>query len=219
MSRFLKPAAARRFYDWVGKFEDTQAFYEDPALDALIAESGGESAASVLEFGCGTGRLAERLLVSTLADTTRFSACDISEKMVMLTRKRLARFGERINIWQSNGAIDFSPGAPPFDRIFSTYVLDLLPPDQIEAMLIAAHAALVPSGRLCVASIAPGEHFPASLVSSGWSSLHNLSPLLVGGCRPIRLLQLLPEEKWTVLHRNTVTAWAITSEIVVATPR
>ena len=58
----LKHSAARAFYDRFGKKQDCQSFYEDPALDELIAHASFEDARSVFEFGCGTGKFAARIL-------------------------------------------------------------------------------------------------------------------------------------------------------------
>lgn len=218
MARYLSPKAARRFYDFVGRHEDAQAFYEDPALDVLRREGGFARAAHVFEFGCGTGRLAESLLSGPLGENARYTACDISPKMVTLASARLARFGSRVAVWQSGAKPDFTSTEPPPDRIVTTYVLDLLAPDKITDVIAAAHAALSPGGRFCVTSITPGTGFPAVFVSGIWGGLHRLSPLLVGGCRPIRLAKFFPAADWSLAHDSTVSRWGVTSEIVIAIP-
>ena len=45
------PDDARRFYDRFGSRQDTQGFYENPALDDLVKYADFEHARSVLEFG------------------------------------------------------------------------------------------------------------------------------------------------------------------------
>lgn len=216
MARYLSPEAARRFYDRIGRLEDTQAFYEDPALAVLIDEGGFGTAQCVMEFGCGTGRLAERLL-SALPPDARYAACDLSGRMVELARSRLSRFGDRVTVWQCGPAPDFAPGHPPFDRIVTSYVLDLLPPEGIAAVLAAARATLSPGGRFCAASITDGAGFPASWLSTAWRGLYRLSPGLVGGCCPIRLAGFFADG-WSIQTDARVDPWAVTSEIVIATP-
>ncbi len=51
-------------YDRFGGWLDTQAFYKDPAIDELFSHADFERARFVYELGCGTGRLAERILAS-----------------------------------------------------------------------------------------------------------------------------------------------------------
>ena len=62
----LDAAGSRRFYDRFGRFQDTQRFYEDPAVHRLVELADFERSECVFELGCGTGRLAANLLSSTL---------------------------------------------------------------------------------------------------------------------------------------------------------
>jgi hypothetical protein len=54
--RMLSHEEARAFYDWFGARQDSQRFYEDPALCDLLGHADFGEARSVFEFGCGTGR-------------------------------------------------------------------------------------------------------------------------------------------------------------------
>lgn len=62
----LSRAQVKLFYDRLGARQDWQAFYEDPAAEELIAHAEFEKAKLVFEFGCGTGRFAERILAHHL---------------------------------------------------------------------------------------------------------------------------------------------------------
>lgn len=219
MARYLSVRSARRFYNAVGSKEDSQAFYEDPALDILVREGRFGSAASVFEFGCGTGRLAERLLAGPLPENASYTACDISPRMVALAKARLARFGTRVEVFESSGDTLSPFGRARFDRVVTSYVLDLLPPGEIDAFLQAAASALTDEGLLCAASIAPGKKFPSSAVMGIWRAANSVSPILTGGCRPIDLDGLLPPGSWSILHVSTVTAWGVTSKVVIASRR
>jgi len=41
-------------------------------------------------------------------------------------------------------------------------------------------------------------------------------PALVGGCRPIGLVDALDPAQWDVCHHTTVVAWGVTSEVLIA---
>ncbi len=213
--RFLTTAQARAFYDRFGARQDSQAFYEDPALECLLAHGSFGSARHVFEFGCGTGRLAEMILTRALPGQARYSGCDISETMIGLARARLERFGDRVTLWQSDGPPDFSPTGTEIDRVVSTYVLDLLPDAQIAAFLNEAARALVPGGLLCTVGLTGGTDLPSRLTSGLWSMLARLRPELVGGCRPISVAARLDED-WAIEYRTVVTAWTVPSEVLVA---
>lgn len=218
-SRYLAPIEAKRFYDRLGSRQDWQRFYENPALNELIAHAGFDSAHSVFEFGCGTGALAARLLQRHLPPNARYVGLDISSTMVSLALERLKPWSGRARVYQTDG----SPRAPEpehtFDCFVSTYVLDLVAPDFIEQLLSEAHRLLVPEGRLCLVSLAFGTSRFSRVVCWGWQRLWRLNPSIVGGCHPIELLEYLPSRDWNPLYRVTLTSWSLSSEVLVASAR
>lgn len=216
MAAMLSHHEARKFYDRFGARQDRQRFYEDPALVDLIVHSELRDAKAVFEFGCGTGRFARCLLEQHLQETTKYTAVDISPTMVALTREKLTKFGRRVNVILTEGEMNVPALTNSLDRYISTYVFDLLPDEDISALLNEAHRALRPEGLLGVAGLTHGDGFFARLVECLWRKLHTLRPSLVGGCRPISLLEFLGSPKWRIRHRRVVTAFGVSSEVVVA---
>jgi ubiquinone/menaquinone biosynthesis C-methylase UbiE len=207
---------AKRFYDRLGRAQDYQAFYEDRAIRELVSRGSFEISRSVLELGCGTGRLAEMLLTHHLSSDASYLGVDISDTMVDLSRARLERFGGRAQVVKvdPNARLPLNDGE--FDRFVSTYVFDLLGPKDAEAILREARRLLIPAGLLCVVSLAPGRTTSSRLVSSAWTAIWSRLPWVVGGCRPIELTQLLTG--WHIDSQVFVSAWALTSEVVIASP-
>jgi ubiquinone/menaquinone biosynthesis C-methylase UbiE len=214
--RTLSHAEARRFYDRFGARQDAQAFYERPALERLVAHSELAEAQAVVEFGCGTGRLAAGLLGGALSPSCRYLGLDLSATMVELAQARVARFGARAEIRRTEGEPRIDAPDASFDRFLSTYVLDLLPEDEIRSLLAEAHRVLAPGGLLAVASLTRGERGLPRALSFVWEGVHRLRPALVGGCRPIALSPHLAGRGWRILHRSVVAPYAIPSEVVVA---
>ncbi len=217
--RTLSHEQARRFYDRLGARQDSQGFYEQPALDALCDAARFEQAHAVLELGCGTGRFAAELLAGPLPGDARYLALDVSETMVALARERLAPFGERVEVRHTDGGLRIDEKDASFDRVVSTYVLDLLSEEDIRCFLAEAQRLLVPGGLLCLTSLAPGRSVPARLVTAVWSGLHRLQPALLGGCRPLDLPGLLDAAVWELRQCRLVEPWALASEAVVAARR
>src|SRR6266699_1298756 len=141
-ARVLTHQQAQAFYDWMGAKQDWQAFYEKRATRDLIAHATFETAQAVFEFGCGTGAFAECLLASHLEPAARYVAIDGSTTMVCLAKARLARFGPRVEVWQTDGSLRFAAAFGSCDRFVSTF--------DIAALLSEAHRLLVPEGRLCL---------------------------------------------------------------------
>jgi len=205
----------KRFYDHFGAGQDRQAFYEDPALDDLVAHAALAEARVITEFGCGTGRLARRILTG-LPDAA-YIGFDVSTTMLTLARRSLASCGSRAAVLQLEpGTVQLPIADRSSDRLISAYVLDLLPVADIGAFFEEARRVLKPGGRLCLVSLTTGTTLVPRLVAGVWSLLYRLRPQLVGGCRPIRLGAYCAPAHWDLLHLRTVVTWAISSEVLVA---
>jgi ubiquinone/menaquinone biosynthesis C-methylase UbiE len=214
----LSREQARRFYDEFGARQDRQGWYEDPANAALVAKAGFEQSSSVLELGCGTGRLAATLLAERLPQHCKYLGLDASGTMCGLARARLKAWLPRADVLQTDGSMSLPCAPQSVDRVLTTYVLDLLSLTDIETFLGEAHRVLVPQGLLCAVGLTPGERGIARSVTGLWRYVHRKSPKSVGGCRPLELVQCLPPERWRVLHRKVVVAWGLASEVVIASP-
>ena len=213
--RTLSHQEAKEFYDRFGAKQDAQGWYEDPATRALEVMGALHEARSVVEFGCGTGKLAARLLTEVLPSDARYVALDQSTTMVRLAKERLAAWNGRATVEAVSGPPDLRVGVGAADRVLSTYVLDLLSEEDIRRFLDEAHRVLAPGGRLCITNLTYGETGLAKLVTSLWLRIHRSNPARVGGCRPLRMTELL-DARWTDVRREVVTAWGLSSESVAA---
>ena len=214
----LTRSQARRFYDRFGAKQDAQAFYEDAALDDLIAHAQFDLAESIFEFGCGTGRLASLLLAKHLHASARYTGFDISQTMVDIARQRVSPYGKRANVALSDGSISFPLSDCSVDRVVSTYVLDLLSEADIIQALSEAHRVLTPTGKLCLVSLTNGKGLTSRVISGIWSMLFHLYAPVVGGCRPIRLASFSNQKFWVIEYCNVITQFGVPSEVLVASP-
>lgn len=212
--RYLSPEQAAAVYDRVGRWQDTQGFYERPAVDALIRAGQFEVATDVVEVGCGTGALAARLLDAHLPDTARYVALDVSATMVGLAQKALGDWSDRVRVERIDGHDPWPVPDSGADRVVAVYVLDLMAPVAIEAFFAEAGRVLRPGGMVTIASLAPGTHGISRLVSACWYQIWRINPHLAGGCRPVDIAALLPTG-WHVNATKTITRWAITSTVLV----
>lgn len=212
--RMLTRAEARACYDRIGCWQDRQGWYEDAALARLLAHGDFGQTRRVLEVGCGTGRLAARLLHGHMPAEARYLGLEQSPVMAGLTAARLAPWRARADV-----AMASVPPLPVRDgavsHVLATYVLDLLPRVEVTVLLAEAHRVLAPGGLLCVAGLAPAEAGLGRLVTALWRGIHRLNPRWVGGCRPLAVAPLLATPAWRLRHRTLVRAWGITSEVVV----
>lgn len=214
--RVLNFTGARAYYDRFGKKQDSQGFYEDPALDELIAHGSFPDARRVFEFGCGTGKFAARLLGKHLPSSATYLGCDISPVMVGLARDRLEAYGERARVVLADGPVRFPLPDRSVDRVVGNYVLDLLSEDDIRRFFAEAQRVLMPGGKVCIASLTEGVSLGSRLVSSLWMSVFRLNPSLVGGCRPVLVHAFVKSDQWRIVHQSVVTPFGVPSEVLVA---
>jgi len=214
----LTTAQVRAFYDRFGRKQDSQAFYEDAAFDALIDHAKFEQARAVFEIGCGTGRFALRLLQEYLPPDALYHGMDLSTTMVALARERLAPFAERGRVELSDGTLAFPVPDRSVDRVVVAYVLDLLSEEDIRQTLTEARRVLTPDGKLCMISLTRGTTLSSRVVSGTWNAIFRLRASLVGGCRPISLVPFLDRRQWSIASRQVVTPFAIPSEVVIVIP-
>lgn len=215
----LSHIQARAVYDRLGARQDRGAFYEAPALAALVDHAQLAEARCVFEFGCGTGSFALTLFNDYLPSDALYVGMDQSTTMVWLAAQRLAPFGQSAAILLSSGAMTIPAADQSFDRVITTYVLDLLSEADICAFVAEARRVLRPNGLLGLVSLTYGNTPFSTLVMWGWQQRYTMQPARLGGCRPIRLVDFLHAEQWQLRHRQVLTTWGLASELVIAAPR
>jgi len=211
----LTASEAEAYYNRFGKKQDSQGFYEDPALNDLIAHAGFQNAERVFEFGCGTGKFAERLLTEYLPAPATYIGCDVSPVMVGLATQRLKKYSERVKVLRSDGTVRFPLPDHSADRVISSYVLDLLSDEDIRTFLAEAHRVLIPAGRVCLASLTKGINLLSRILSSVWMAVFRIHPSIVGGCRPILLDEYIDRDRWKLEHRKILTPFGVPSEVLI----
>jgi len=215
----LTAEQVRRVYDRIGRAQDWQRVYEDAATADLVAHAGFDTADAVVELGCGTGRFAAELLARHLRAEATYAAVELSPRMVALASDRLWRWRDRATVSLVDGHATIPARDGAADRFVADYVFDLLGPEETRSKLAEARRVLAPGGLLCVAGLTNGEHGVARNVSRAWRGIWARWPALVGGCRPVRLVDALDPAAWEINHHRVVAAWGIASEVVIATRR
>ncbi len=215
----LEKDKVKAFYDGFGRKQDSQAFYEDPVVEEMVRHADFGTAESVVEFGCGTGRFAERLLTDHLWPGARYWGCDISETMVSLARERVLPFGFRAEVVRTDGGTSLPLPDGGADRFVSNFVLDILPDREIDQVVEEARRVLKQGGLIGLVSLTQAIGPLSSLVMGVWNALYSFRPSLVGGCRPIDLGSRFGGPGWEILHQRKMASFGIPSEVVVARKR
>jgi ubiquinone/menaquinone biosynthesis C-methylase UbiE len=213
----LDAEGARQVYDRIGRFQDSQRLYEDVATRRLAELAKLADGLSLFELGCGTGRYAAELLRTTLPASASYLGVDVSPNMVALARERLAGFSSRARVVLLEPPPLLLPADDGgFDRFVSSYVFDLLSPEDSRALIGEAARVLEPGGLLGLISLTHGSTRASRIVSSVWGAAATRWPRPLGGCRPIDLRELVVGPDWSVLHCEVLVRFAVPSQVLVA---
>ena len=200
---------ARQIYNRLGARLDRAERFEGQAkaraLDLLAVAPGQH----VLHIGVGTG--AEHAALQGAAGSQGLVVgCDLSRGMLQLTRRRADT-----PLCEGDAArLPFV--SSQFDRLFSAYMLDLIPLAEIPAVLAEFRRVLRPGGRLVLVSLTEGADAAIRLFVAGWKLVYRLDPRRLGGCRPLQLTPLL-EASGFMVARHVVVQRGFPSEVLVGT--
>lgn len=205
----ISSEAAQRFYDRLGQRIDWSERYEGRAKARALNRLAVSPGQRVLNIGVGTGKEHARLQAA-VAPGGVVVGLDLSSVMLRLTRARtgapLCRADARY--------LPFANAS--FDRLCSTYVLDLIPYADLPGLLAEFRRVLKPNGRLALVSLTEGIDLPSQTLIGLWKLVYRVRPVACGGCRPLQVAALVHQAGFHQVQREVVVQLGIPSEIVAA---
>lgn len=119
----------------------------DTMHEVILAMLPARPSPRILELGCGTGNLTQKLL--TRSPDSRVVAYDLSPQMLDEARQKLAAVGQQVEWIEA----DISRGdfAGPFDAVISAIAVHHVPPRAKPGLFRRLYAALRPGGCLVIA--------------------------------------------------------------------
>lgn len=175
----------------------------------LAAPRDGES---VLEVAVGTGvQLVELARRNPTGNTV---GLELSERMLDAARKRVAKagLGDRVEL-RLAGALELPFEDRSFDVVVNSYMLDLLPREQIPQALAEFRRVLRPGGRLVLSNMTIGERRRHRI----WDTLYARGLNLTANCRGVLAAPVLVELGFEQVRREYVSQLSFPTEIVIAT--
>jgi ubiquinone/menaquinone biosynthesis C-methylase UbiE len=198
-------------YDSLSKIYDiwgnlTESHARSRAMELAEIKNGQK----ILEVAVGTG-LAFYEIVKRNPDGTNIGI-DISAGMLKKARKRLSHLsGANYELKQAS-AFQLEGEDAQFDVLINNYMFDLIPFDQMDAILAEFKRVLKTGGKLVLVNMTIGEKFGSGI----YNFLYRLSPRLMGGCRGIRLSEKLKEHGFNVKVREYHQQCLLPSEVILA---
>ncbi len=206
----ISTSAARHFYNrwasWQAWVDHSESRARKRALDLLAPASGQR----ILNAGVGTGQTQAHLQTAV---TPAGMVVGLDLSLVMLQHSRA-----RVHTPLCEADVRHLPFAPAsFDGVFSSFVLDLLPFDDLAGLLQDFQRVLKPGGRIVLVLLTEGINAVSRLSMALWKLVYRVSPIACGGCRPVQLAALVSQAGFCQIVREVVVQLGMPSEIVAAT--
>ena len=193
-----------KIYDIWGNLTESRA--RSRALELAEIKNG----LNILEVAVGTG-LAFYEIVKRNPDGTNIGI-DISAGMLKKARKRLSRLSGASYELKKASAFHLEGEDAQFDVLINNYMFDLIPFDQMDAVLTEFKRKLKKAGKLVLVNMTLGEKFGSGI----YDLIYRVSPRLMGGCRGIRLSEKLKEHGFHVKLREYHQQCLFPSEVILA---
>jgi ubiquinone/menaquinone biosynthesis C-methylase UbiE len=207
----LSTSQVRRIYDrlaptydfWSTAFESRA---RERALELIVAGAGGR----ILEVAIGTGAAFARILRLNAEGLT--VGLDLSQRMLSKAdaRSRRSAHGARLLLLADARHLPFASDS--FDIVTNSYMLDLLPVEDIRGALSEYARVLKPGGSIVLINMTKSPTW----LSRAWEWLYQRSPSLLGGCRGVLAVPFLEEMGLSDVRREEVRQLSFPSEVLVA---
>jgi ubiquinone/menaquinone biosynthesis C-methylase UbiE len=191
-------------YDMWGILTETRA--RKRALELADIHDGQD----ILEVAVGTG-LAFRDIVKRNPHGTNFGI-DISPGMLSKARKRMERLAERNYTLSEGTALGLDAEDESFDTLVNNYMFDLIEFNTMGAILTEFNRVLKKGGKLILVNMTLGERFGSRFYD--W--IYRISPKTMGGCRGVRMADILPQYGFKVELREYHQQLRFPSEVILA---
>jgi len=164
----------------------------------------------VLEVATGTG--AQLVQLARRNPHGRTIGVEVADGMLAKTRRRLAREGlAGVEVLQAD-ARELPFAEESFDLIVNSYMLDLLPRDEIPRVLAGFQRLLRPGGRLVMSNMTLGERRPHRI----WDGLYARGIVLTANCRGVLAAPVLADLDFVGIEREYSAQLGFPTEIVIA---
>jgi ubiquinone/menaquinone biosynthesis C-methylase UbiE len=167
-------------------------------------------AEDVLEVATGTG--AQLVELARRNRRGRTVGVEVAAGMLAKTRGRIADSGlDGVEVVEAD-ARELPFAEQSFDLIVNSYMLDLLPRDEIPRVLAGFHRLLRPGGRLAMSNMTLGER----RLHRVWDALYARGLVLTANCRGVLAAPVLAELGFAEIEREYFAQLAFPTEIVTA---
>ncbi|MCB0166732.1 MAG: methyltransferase domain-containing protein [Anaerolineae bacterium] len=205
----ISTEAADQFYDRLGIGHDRAEIYEGLAKQQGLAALDLRPGQRVLNVGVGTGKEHRQLQAAVGSAGVAFGL----DRSAVMLKLAYSRTGAPLS---QADARRLPYASASVDRLFSSYMLDLLAAPDLPGVLAEFRRVLKPGGRMVLVSLTEGVDWRSRVLVGAWKTAFRLNPIWCGGCRPVQLAALVQHTGFASVQRQVVVQLGFPSEVVVA---
>jgi demethylmenaquinone methyltransferase/2-methoxy-6-polyprenyl-1,4-benzoquinol methylase len=202
-----------RAYDFIA---DANEHTAREAGERILELTPGER---VLEIGYGTGNSIVNL-AAAVGTSGKVCGIDVSPGMQAVAQEKVADQGLSCCVeLQVGDARELPCEDNTFDAAFTSFTLELFPPDDIPLVLAQVRRVLRTGGRLgavSMATVGPGER--ASLLEKTYVWMHRHFPHIVD-CQPIDVVGFIQDSGFEIQDEVDMEIWTMPVKAVVGIKR
>ena len=207
----LSSAQVRRIYDRIAPiYERRTTPFESRARARLLDIVASHGAERILEVAVGPGTAFAKIIGVNSHGLT--VGLDISRKMLAEATTKAHRSGHKPYLLLQADARHLPLPGDSFDLVTNSYMLDLLPVEDIRKVLSEFKRVLKPGGSLVLVNMTHSR----ALLSRAWEWLYRRNPSLLWGCRAVLAAPFLEELGFANVQREVITQLTFPSEVLRA---
>ena len=202
---------AEEYYSRLSSFYDLLASSEKKFIKQGLILLDPKPEDKILEIGSGTGFA--QLHLAGLVGKGFSVGLDLSEGMCQVAQKKLREVGydNQAYLVRSNTLpIPFQSNF--FDRVFTSFTLELFDTPQIPIVLKECKRVLNPGGRMVVVSLSKDKPLPWPGKLYEW--LHDRYPKILD-CRPIPTIKLVEDAGFRIIEYQETSMWGLPVTILL----
>jgi ubiquinone/menaquinone biosynthesis C-methylase UbiE len=207
----LSSAQVKRIYDRIAStYERRTTPFESRARARVLDIVASLRAERILEVAVGPGTAFAKILGANSDGLT--VGLDISRKMLAEATTKAQRSGHTSYALLQADARHLPLPSESFDLVTNSYMLDLLPVEDIRSVLSEFKRVLKPGGTIVLVNM---THSGALLIRA-WEWLYRRNPSLFWGCRAVLAAPFLEEAGFDNVQREVITQLTFPSEVLRA---
>lgn len=199
------------FYSRVARVYEAWAFLtERKARREVIKHATIRDGEDILEIATGTG--AQLVALAQANPRGRTVGVEFADGMLKRTRARLKTNDlSRVEIQRAD-ALALPLSADSFDLVVNSFMLDLLPREDIPRPIAEMSRVLRPGGRLVLSNMTKAQR----CWHRAWDALYARGLSLTANCRGILAAPVLREQGFTDIERDYLSQASLPIELIVA---